>query len=213
MKKLITSVRFCLLAMLLTAFPLQAQNTTTAGIPGVEGPAINFLDGKLILSLKLLLVEIQMGGSMIIPKTKDSRVELVPNIVDGGTLLQITLDPADIKGVRVATDPHALPDGRAIPGIPGGELPSLRIDTDWLNTSYYFAKTLFGVYLPVKVNTQGFGGTVQFNINGKMGGNFSVISSDAQGRNAALMLFLRKNAMESLTEKLEESARNPGIMY
>lgn len=213
MKKLISSIKLALLVMALVAFPLHAQTINKAGIPGVEGPAINFLDGKIILSLKLLLVEIQAGGSMLIPKTKESRVELVPNIVDGGTLLQITLDPADIKGVTVAADPHALPDGRPIPGIPGGELPSLRIDSDWLNTSYYFAKTLFGVYLPVKVNTQGIGGTVQFNISGKIGGNFSVVSSDAQGKNAALLVFLRKNAMESLTEELEESARNPGVMY
>lgn len=214
MKKLFSSVRLALLAMSLVVLPLHAETTDVAGIPGVEGPAFNFLDGKLIVSLKLLLVEIQAGGSMVIPKTKDSRFELVPNIIDGGTLLQVTLDPADIKGVTVANDPNTLPDGRPIPGgIPGGVLPSLRIDTQWLNTSYYFAKTLFGIYFPVKVNTQGIGGTVQFNINGKIGGNFSVVNSDSQGRNAALLLFLRKNAMESFKEKLEESARNPGIMY
>jgi len=214
MNKLITSIRLSLLAIALVAFPLHAETQKIqAGIPGVEGPAFNFLDGKLIVTVKLLLVEIQFGGSMVIPKTHDSRIELVPNILDGGSLLQLTLDPADIKGVTVATDPHTLPDGRAIPGIPGGELPSLRVDTEWLNTSYYFAKTLFGIYLPVKVNTQGLGGTIQFKINNKIGGNFSVTSSDPQGKNAAFLIFLKKNAMESFAEKLEESARNPGILY
>ncbi len=75
--------------------------------------------------------EIGLGGSFVIPKTKDSRFELAPNVIDGGTLVQLTLDPADIKGVRVASDPHALPDGRPLPGVAGGEIQYSR--NRWIN--------------------------------------------------------------------------------
>jgi hypothetical protein len=182
-------------------------------IPGVEGPLFNFLDGKILITIKLLNAEIGGGGSFVIPKTKDSRFELAPNIIDGGTLVQLTLDPADIKGVRVGSDPHTLPDGRPIPGVPNGELPSLRIDTDWMNTSYYFAKTLFGVYLPVKFNTAGAGGSMSFKIGKKAGGTLFLVGSDAQGKNAAFLLFLQKSAMTAMEKHIEASLRNPGVLY
>jgi hypothetical protein len=209
MKKL----AFTLMAALFLALPVHAETTINPMIPGVEGPLFNFLDGKILITIKLLNAEIGLGGSFVIPKTKDSRFELAPNVIDGGTLVQLTLDPADIKGVRVASDPHALPDGRPIPGVAGGELPSLRIDTDWMNTSYYFAKTLFGVYLPVKFNTQGIGGSMSFKIGKKAGGTLFLIGSDQQGKNSAFLLFLQKNAMVAMEPFIEASLRNPGVLY
>ena len=59
----------------------------------MEGPSFNVVDGKVLITLKLLQVNITAGGQMIIPETKNSTFELSPNIVDGGTLIQISLDP------------------------------------------------------------------------------------------------------------------------
>lgn len=204
---------FTLMAALMLALPVHAETTINPIIPGVEGPFFNFLDGKILVTVKLLNAEIGGGGSFVIPKTKDSRFELAPNVIDGGTLIQLTLDPADIKGVRVGTDPRTLPDGRPIPGVTGGELPSLRIDTDWMNTSYYFAKTLFGVYLPVKFNTQGIGGSMSFKIGKKAGGTLFLIGSDPKGKGSAFLLFLQKNAMVEMEKYLDASLRNPGVLY
>ena len=60
MNKLILSA----LAALLFALPIHAENTAVGlpKIPGVEGPAFNFVDGKIMISLKLLLIEIDAGG-------------------------------------------------------------------------------------------------------------------------------------------------------
>lgn len=204
---------FTLMAAFMLALPVHAETNINPVIPGVEGPLINFLDGKMLITMKLLNVEIAGGGSFIIPKTKDSRFELSQNVVDGGTMVVLTLDPADIKGVRVAKDPHTLPDGRPMPGAPNGELPSLRIDTDWLKTSYYFHKTLFAIYLPVKFNTAGYGGNMSFKIGKKVGGTLFLIPSDTQGKNAAFLLYLQKNAMEETEKYLEASLRNPGVLY
>jgi hypothetical protein len=216
MKKWFLSLKLMVLAMALTLAPGCGQTGDgVPQIPGVTGPSFNIVDGKVLITIKLLQVNITAGGSMIIPKTKDSRFEISPNIVDGGTLLQFTLDPADIKGVTVAQDPNTLPDGRPIPGIPGGALPSLRIDTPLFHSSYYFSQTLFGIYLPFNFDTRGLAATYQFSINGKVTGSIGIVSSDANGKNSGLLIFLQKAALKDaqLTNMLEESLRNPGVVY
>lgn len=211
MKKMILSVRLTLLTLAFVVGPVHAQKLS---IPGVSGPAINVLDGKVIVTVKLLNLELQAGGEMLIPKTKHSSFQMSPNIVDGGTLLQLSLDPSDIKGVKVANDPNTLPDGRPLPGIPGGALASLRVDTDLFHTSYYFGKTLFGIYFPAKINTQGFGASYAFNVKGKVAGSISLVASDATGRSSGFLFFLKKIVLdESLQAKIEESIRNPGVLY
>lgn len=200
-----------LMALMFSILPAQADYLKVQSvIPGVEGPAFSFLNGKLLVSIKLLNVELAAGTAFVIPKTKDSKIEVAPNLMDGGTLITLALDPADIKGVTVAKDPNTLPDGRPIPGVPGGVLPSLRIDTDWLKSSYYFANTLFGVYVPVKFNTGGNGGSMQFKIGKKYAGTLFLVSSDTQGKNAAFLLFLQKAALVEIAKKLDESKMNPG---
>jgi hypothetical protein len=103
--------------------------------------------------------------------------------------------------------------GGQVPGVAGGELPSLRIDTDWMKTSYYFSKTLFGVYLPGKFNTQGIGGSMSFKIGKKAGGTLFLIGSDQQGKNSAFLLFIQKNVLVEMEPFIEASLRNPGVIY
>lgn len=213
MKKWILSLK-----MLVLCFALMACGKTASGLPkiqGVEGPHFNIVDGKVLITLKLLNISSQYGGQMFIPETSHSTIEVGPNIIDGGTLIQVSLDPSDIKGVQVADDPNTLPDGRAIPGIPGGELPSLRIDTQLFNTSYYFSKTLFGIYLPFNFNTQGLGASYEFQIGGKATGNIGIVASEQNKKNSGLLIFLRKAALEDsqLKNVLKMSARNPGVVY
>ncbi len=213
MKCLKQLMQFTLLALVISLPAYAGMAKGLPSIPGVEGPAFNIVNGKFIVSLKLLNVEITTGGSMLIPKTKESRFELIQNIIDGGTLLQFTIDPKDIKGVRVANDPNTLPDGRPIPGVPGGEMMSLRIDTELFKTSYYFHKTLFAVYIPFNFNTYGLGVSYEYRINNKIGGHLLVVQSDAQGKNAGLMLTVRKTMLNDIEQVLELSKKNPGIVY
>ena len=127
------------------------KEPTLPEIPGVKGPLFNLLDGKVMVTVKLLKANLNVGAKVPIPKTKASYFEVSPNLEDGGTLLVFFLDLEDLKNMNIGIgDGNTLPDGRPIPGIPGGTLTgSLRADTELLDMSFYFHKSLFGFYVPL----------------------------------------------------------------
>ena len=186
-------------------------------IPGVKGPLFNLLDGKVMVTVKLLKANLNVGAKVPIPKTKASFFEVSPNLEDGGTLLVFFLDLEDLKNMNIGIgDGNTLPDGRPIPGIPGGTLTgSLRADTELLDMSFYFHKSLFGFYIPLGWNTNGFGGYWNVVINQKNIGLLGAVSSDDQGRGAGFILFLRIEQLKDrqLQKMIELSKRNPHIMY
>ena len=113
-------------------------------------------------------------------------------------------------------DGNTLPDGRAIPGIPGGTLTdSLRVDTELLDMSFYFHKSLFGFYIPLGWNTNGFGGYWNVVINDKNIGLLGAVSSNDQGHGAGFILFLRLQQLKSkeFQKLLRLSKQNPHILY
>jgi hypothetical protein len=186
-------------------------------IPGVKGPLFNLLDGKVMVTVKLLKANLNVGAKVPIPKTKASYFEVSPNLEDGGTLLVFFLDLEDLKNMNIGIgDGNTLPDGRPIPGIPGGILTgSLRADTELLDMSFYFHKSLFGFYIPLGWNTNGFGGYWNVVINQKNIGLLGAVSSDDQGRGAGFILFLRLEQLKDrqIQKMIELSKRNPHIMY
>jgi hypothetical protein len=184
---------------------------------GIDGPSFNVLNGQIILTLKLLRTTLPTGsgGELPIPYTSNSSVEIGPNVLDGGTIIQLFLDPDDIKGVQVADDPNTLPDGRPLPGIPGGVLPSLRADTNLWNTTFYFHQKLMGFYVPFHFNTHGLAAYYEVIINGINMGMVGVVKSDSEGRNSGLIVFLRLEALKrpEVEALLERSRRNPHKMF
>ncbi len=186
-------------------------------IPGVKGPLFNLLDGKVMVTVKLLKANLNVGAKVPIPKTKASYFEVSPNLEDGGTLLVFFLDLEDLKNMNIGIgDGNTLPDGRPIPGIPGGTLTgSLRADTELLDMSFYFHKSLFGFYIPLGWNTNGFGGYWNVVINQKNIGLLGAVSSDDQGHGAGFILFLRLDQLKDrqIQKMIELSKRNPSIMY
>ncbi len=186
-------------------------------IPGVKGPLFNLLDGKVMVTVKLLKANLNVGAKVPIPKTKASFFEVSPNLEDGGTLLVFFLDLEDLKNMNIGIgDGNTLPDGRPIPGIPGGTLTgSLRADTELLDMSFYFHKSLFGFYIPLGWNTNGFGGYWNVVINQKNIGLLGAVSSDDQGHGAGFILFLRLDQLKDrqIQKMIELSKRNPSIMY
>ena len=193
------------------------KEPTLPEIPGVKGPLFNLLDGKVMVTVKLLKANLNVGAKVPIPKTKASYFEVSPNLEDGGTLLVFFLDLEDLKNMNIGIgDGNTLPDGRPIPGIPGGTLTgSLRADTELLDMSFYFHKSLFGFYIPLGWNTNGFGGYWNVVINQKNIGLLGAVSSDDQGRGAGFILFLRLEQLKDrqIQKMIELSKRNPHIMY
>ena len=215
MKKWILSAKVLVLSMALVAVSCGSQGDDLPNLPGVKGPIFNIVDGKVMITINLLNVNLPVGGKIPVPYTRDSSFEVAPNILDGGTTLQFLLDPAEIKGVTVAEDPNTLPDGRPLPGIPGGTLPSLRVDTQLFDTSFYFAKTLFGFYVPFNLNTQGYAAYYNIKLKGVPAGLLGLVSSDAQGKNSGIIIFLKLDALKSsqVRKLLKMSERNPHMIY
>jgi len=186
-------------------------------IPGVKGPLFNIMDGKVLVTVKLLRANLEVGAKIPVPKTKSSFFEVSPNLIDGGTLLVFHLDVEDLKNMNIGVgDGNTLPDGRAIPGVPGGTLEdSLRADTELLDMSFYFHKSLFGFYIPLGWNTNGFSGYWNVVIDRKNVGLLGAVSSDNQGHGAGIILFLR---LEQLNDRnfqriLNLSKVNPHLIY
>lgn len=191
------------------------QGSGLPALPGVQGPIFNVIDGKVMVTINLLAINLPLGAKIPVPRTRDSYFEVSPNVVNGGSTLQFLLDPAEIKDVTVSDEPNTLPDGRALPGIPGGILPSLRVDTDLLNTTFYFSESLFGFYIPFNLDTRGFGASYPFRIQGEDAGILGLVSSDTAGNNSGIIIFLKLDALKSTKLKalIELSERNPHVLY
>ena len=217
MKKWLMNFKMMFLTIALVLATSCGKEPTLPEIPGVKGPLFNLLDGKVMVTVKLLKANLNVGAKVPIPKTKASYFEVSPNLEDGGTLLVFFLDIEDLKNMNIGIgDGNTLPDGRPIPGIPGGILTgSLRADTELLDMSFYFHKSLFGFYIPLGWNTNGFGGYWNVVINQKNIGLLGAVSSDDQGRGAGFILFLRLEQLKDrqIQKMIELSKRNPHIMY
>ena len=217
MKKWLINFKMMFLTIALVLATSCGKEPTLPEIPGVKGPLFNLLDGKVMVTVKLLKANLNVGAKVPIPKTKASYFEVSPNLEDGGTLLVFFLDLEDLKNMNIGIgDGNTLPDGRPIPGIPGGTLTgSLRADTELLDMSFYFHKSLFGFYIPLGWNTNGFGGYWNVVINQKNIGLLGAVSSDDQGRGAGFILFLRLEQLKDrqIQKMIELSKRNPHIMY
>jgi hypothetical protein len=217
MKKEFRSLKMMILTLALLVATSCGNSPKLPEIPGVKGPLFNLLDGKVMVTVKLLRANLNVGARVPIPKTKASSFEVSPNLEDGGTLVVFSLDIEDLKDMNIGVgDGNTLPDGRAIPGIPGGTLTdSLRVDTELLDMSFYFHKSLFGFYIPLGWNTNGFGGYWNVVINDKNIGLLGAVSSNDQGHGAGFILFLRLQQLKSkeFQKLLRLSKQNPHIMY
>ena len=217
MKKWFFSIKMMFLILTFLMASSCGNQPKLPEIPGVKGPLFNLLDGKVMVTVKLLKANLPNGAKVPIPKTKESYFEVSPNLEDGGTLVVFYLDVDDLKDMDIGIgEGNTLPDGRAIPGVPGGTLEgSIRADTELLDMSFYFHKSLFGFYIPLGWDTFGLGGYWNVVINEKNIGLLGAVSSDDQGRGAGFMLFLRLEQLKNKQFKklIELSKRHPHVVY
>lgn len=217
MKNWIFSVKHVLLTLALLVATSCGNQPKLPEIPGVKGPFFNVVNGQVLITLKLLKANLPNGAKVPIPKTLNSSFEVSPNIEDGGTLVVFHLDIEDLKKVDIGIgDANTLPDGRPIPGVAGGQLNnSLRVDTELLDLSFYFHQKLFGFYVPLGWETQGFGGHWDIQIKDKSIGNLGVVASDNDGHGAGVILFLKLENLKDrqLQKLLRLSEKTPHLIY
>lgn len=161
-------------------------------IPGLDGPKLNIQDGKILLSVGLENIDIAGGATLPIPKLEHSSFTLAPRF-EGGTLLQVALDPRDIESDEFEVVPfETLPDGRPFPFLVGGALPALAINVPRaLNTTFYASNQVFGFFLPIKLPSE-FSVSIHYRlkINGNNVGIVSLIHPNEQNEGAGVVLLL-----------------------
>jgi hypothetical protein len=163
-------------------------------------------------------MQVDAGLKVPIPKTKHSFMEFAPNMIDGGMMLQVYMDVEDLKSISVGVgDGNYLPDGRALPGIPGGRLEnSIRIDTQWHDVSFYYHKELFGLWIPVGFETAGISGYWNVNMNNKKVGFLGLVGNDeVRGYKAGGVILLNLNSLKDkqLNKLIQMSKQNPHMVY
>lgn len=219
MKKLMLSLKAMVLCLAIVLTPSCGQEAgNLPEINGVKGPLFNVVDGQILMTFKLLNMQVDAGLKVPIPKTKHSFMEFAPNMIDGGMMLQVYMDVEDLKSIAIGVgDGNYLPDGRALPGIPGGRLEnSLRIDTQWHDVSFYYHKELFGLWIPVGFETAGISGYWNVNMNNKKVGFLGLVGNDeVRGYKAGGVILLNLNALKDkqLNKLIQMSKQNPHMVY
>ncbi len=219
MKKWLLSLKAMLLSFAIVMTPgCGQQGGDMPQFEGIRGPMFNVVDGQVLMTIKFLNFQIDGGFKAPIPKTQNSYVEFSPNAIDGGMMLQMFIDAEDLRSIDIGIgDANTLPDGRAIPGIPGGRLEnSLRIDTPWRDISFFYHKTLFGLWMPFGFETAGASAYFNINIKGKRIGFIGLVGNDPVKNLPAggvVLLHLEALRNQQLQQLIELSKRNPGVMY
>lgn len=220
MKTWMLSIKAAVLAFAIVIAPSCGNNTS--GVPqieGVKGPNFNIVDGKVLVTFELLNMQVDAGLGGPIPKLKNSRIDFMPNAVNGGMIFQASLDIQDLVDVgNVSVGPGTqLPDGRPLPGVPGGVLKdALRIDTDWHDVSIYYHKQLFGFFIPVGFETAGISGYWNIYYNQKNVAFLGLVGNDPvrDYKAGALFLLRLENLKDTQLKKLiQMSKRNPHMVY
>ena len=219
MKKWTYSLKLMVLTVvMLVATSCGNQPAGLPKIPGVQGPLFNVVDGQIMITFNFLTLNSNYGGRIPLPKTKNSFVEITPNIIDGGTTAQFLLDVEDVRSAGLQSqDPHTLPDGRPLPGIPGGTLPSVALTVhEILDTTFYFSPKLFGLFTPIKgLNTAGMSAYYKIIIKEKDAGLLGIVPSDINGQNAGFTVFLKLDTLQNKDFKklINLSKKNRHIVF
>lgn len=219
MKKWMLTIKVMMLSFAIVLTPsCGQQGGNLPQINGVKGPIFNVVDGQILMTVKLLNMQMEAGLKAPIPKTKNSFLEVAPNALDGGMMLVLYMDVEDLKAVSVGVgDGNTLPDGRPLPGIPGGRLEnSLRIDTPWHDISFYYHQKLFGLWIPVGFETAGISGYWNISMNSKNVGFLGIVGND-EARNlkagGVILLNLENLKDKQLNNLIKMSKRNPHLIY
>lgn len=200
------------LGFLILLLTMISQAFAAGPIPGVDGPFVNFHNGKIVVTLKMQEAVHPTGFSFALSEEKKSTVSYMPNVDEGGMMVELQLDIDELRAMETAEGENStLADGRAIPGVPGGALKnSKRIDHGNEFYTFYSPKS-FGVALPFQWN---LGSTKDghhwLNWKGKNIGMISVVNA-SQDKKAVGMIFLRYSAIrgnKELMERLDRSKKS-----
>jgi hypothetical protein len=198
-----------------TLFIALISHAALAGpIPGVDGPFVSVHNGKIVVTLKMQEAVHPTGFSFAVTEEKKSTVTYMPNVEEGGMMVELRLDLDDLKSMPIPEgESSTLADGRAIPGVPGGALKnSTRIDRGNGFSTFHSPKS-FGVAIPFQWNLGSTrDGHHWLNWKGKNIGMISVVNA-SQDKKAFGMIFLRYSALRGNKELMNYLNRSKKSTY
>jgi len=198
MKTKLTSLIFGLALIFSSSCLKQGE---TPKIPGVDGPKINVVNGKIVVSVRLENLELPVGVNLpISSKLEGAKIGVNPDIIDGGTLIQATFDTASLDtDVFDVVPAHVMPNGEPFPFLTGGELPAFAVHVpEALDMTFYASKKVFGFFLPIKLNGNiTFDVPFRLKIGGQNVGIISAIGNNSEGVGSGVMLLLTLKDIEA----------------
>lgn len=196
MKTKLTSLIFAVTLLFSTSCLKQGQ---APNIKGIDGPKVNVLNGKLLVSIGLENINLPVGVSLPINgKLKGSTVTIGPRL-EGGTLLQAALDISAVNTDFFEIVPaNLLPNGEPFPFTMSGEIKAHAFYVEKaLKSTFYASKEFFGVFVPVKFPSEmTFNVNYQLKIGGKDIGQVMAVGNNAAGEGSGLVLVLDLNKIK-----------------
>jgi hypothetical protein len=164
-------------------------------IDGITGPDVEFVNGRVVLSMVFQNITIDGGATIPIPKYPNSSVQVGPDFQSAGTLLVVTISASDFLGDKGAAFPaQSLPGGRPLPSVASGVMPAVAIQVPKLmNTVFYVGPEVLGVFVPF--NKLDLAGSIlSFRFYNKAAepiGILALVGSDSAGANAGILALMR----------------------
>lgn len=184
---------------------------TNIVIPGVKGPNLNLTNTHVLITAVFENLNLGVGLRYKIPGSKDSYVELSPDLQSSGTLLSVGLSIQDVFGGEVEDlRPMGLPGGRALPEIPGGRMPGTKFSIkNFTNMVFYLDERKYGLFFPMDITIfmpTGF----DFHVGSKVVGRMHIISPDLSDSNSGFLLMLNRDI--NVIKKFQKRLRRKGIL-
>ncbi|MCO5142472.1 MAG: hypothetical protein M9962_05210 [Oligoflexia bacterium] len=194
-----TAILGLAVVMAVTLSACGGKGGVNPSIDGVEGPNVELVNGRLVLSMVFKNVSIDGGATIPIPKYPNSSVQVGPDFQSAGTLLVLTVSVTDFLGDKgAAFDPQTLPGGRPLPSVASGVMPAIAIQVPQLfNTVFYVGPEVIGFFVPFKLlDLQGAILTFRFhNTANEPIGILALVGSDTKGKNAGILAMMRADLM------------------
>lgn len=198
--------------LVLTTSCLNQGETPT--IPGVDGPHINVVNGKILFSLGLDNVNLPIGINMPLSNNlEDASITIGPNMESEGSMLQIAFKPENLDTDFFEVVPsNTLPNGDAFPFNLDGLLSAHAFYIEEaLNTTVYASKKLFGFYMPINFSDVViFDAYYPLTIGGKKIGHFTLVGNNENGEGSGIIVMVSIEqllANKDITTALKYSKR------
>jgi hypothetical protein len=186
------AMKYLILASLMLVLSSCVDQEDGEYIPGIDGPHVNIQDGKILITVELININLDTVLTVSNPKLPSSLISLSQG-EKGGTQIQASFDLKDVESEEFkVVPPELLPDGRPFPFMIDGTLPAIAMHIPKAkNMTFYASEKLFGFFLPLKLPFE-FQDDVNYRIriNGENYGIVALIHPDEQGLGSGVVALL-----------------------